>query len=206
MDAAVKAGLALEQSKLKQENMNSDKKLEKEVRALSKQMKKKKPVKVDCDTCTFPTHASGKCPAKDLDCFDCRETGHFSGSKACKKKEVKGTKPKKPTKTRKVKEKETEESNTSSESSYRVRVLSPERTTVRALKGKSVDEVTVQVSALDHDTESKKAEVKLIVDTGVNCTLISEEVWGEPRPRKGERDPKLRKIRRDSFHLGQMED
>ena len=43
---------------------------------------------VDCDTCMFPTHLEGKCPTKDLDWCDYGQTGHFSGSKLCKKKNV----------------------------------------------------------------------------------------------------------------------
>ena len=140
--------------------------------------KKNKVVKVDCDTCTFPTHSEGACPAKEFECFGCGETGHFSGSKAYKlkkgskdvdKKRKKGEK-KKVSKSRKVKESE-EDSDTDSESSYRVKEVSPERTTVRAVKSKS-QEVSLTMKALDHDTESKKAEVKLLVDTGVNRTLM----------------------------------
>ena len=49
------------------------------------------------------------------------------------------------------------------------------------------------MKALDHKTESKKAEVRLVVDTGVNKTLISEEAWLKLKPHKGERQPKLKK-------------
>ena len=162
--------------------------------------KKNKVVKVDCDTCTFPTHSEGACPAKEFECFGCGETGHFSGSKAYKlkkgskdvdKKRKKGEK-KKVSKSRKVKESE-EELDTDSESSYRVKEVSPERTTVRAVKSKSQEEVSLTMKALDHDTESKKAEVKLVVDTGVNRTLISEDAWLKLKPHKGKREPKLKK-------------
>ena len=134
MDATVKAGIAFEQSKAKQESMTDRRKLEDGVRALSmKTKKKKKAAKVDCDTCTFPTHSEGACPAKELECFECGKTGHFSGSKACKlkkdsknvdKKKRKGEK-KKGSKSRKVEESEGE-LDTDSESSYRVKEVSPE--------------------------------------------------------------------------------
>ena len=56
---------------------------------MSIKLKKKKTVRIDCDTCTFPTKAEGNCPAKELECFGCGKTGHFSGSKVCKKKKEK---------------------------------------------------------------------------------------------------------------------
>ena len=63
--------------------------------------------------------------------------------------------------------KESEEgSDTESASSYRVREVSPKRTKVRAVKSKSQEEVPLSMKALYHDTESKSAEVKLVVDTG----------------------------------------
>ena len=73
IEATIKAGLTLEQSKLKLENMNSGKKAEKNIQALNVPSKKKA-VKTDCEICTFPTHNNGKCPAKELDCFDCGKT------------------------------------------------------------------------------------------------------------------------------------
>ena len=85
MDATIKAGLAFEQSKMKQENISVTKQTEDDVRALSIK-KKKKAVRVDCETCTQPTHGEGDCPAKESECFGCGRTGHFKGSKACKKK------------------------------------------------------------------------------------------------------------------------
>ena len=162
--------------------------------------KKKKAAKVDCDTCTFPTHGEGACPAKGLEYFGCGKTGHFSGSKACKKKKSskdddkkkKKVEKKKESKSRKVKESD-EDSDTDTESSYRVKDISPERTTVRSVKSKPQEEVSLTMKALDHDTESKKAEVKLVVDTGVNRTLISEEAWLKLKPHKGKRRPKLMK-------------
>ena len=49
------------------------------------------------------------------------------------------------------------------------------------------------MKALEHKTDSRKAEVKLVVDTGVNKTLISEEAWMKLKPHKGERELKLQK-------------
>ena len=106
MDTAVKTGLALEQSKLKQGTF---------IRSRRKNSRM-----TDCETCTFPTHADGKCPAKKLECFDCGKTGHHSGSKACKQREDSrplDRKLKKEKKTQKVKEQETEDSDTDTEPS-----------------------------------------------------------------------------------------
>ena len=64
--------------------------------------------------------------------------------------------------------------------------ISPEITTVRTMKTKS-QEVTLSMRALDYKTESRKVEVKLVIDTGVNKTLISEEAWMKLKPHKGER-------------------
>ena len=89
--------MALEHSKTKQENLTDHKKVENGVQALSvKTKKKKKAVKVDCENCTSPTHGEGACPAKESECFGCGKTGHFSGSKACKKKKVLRTRRKSP--------------------------------------------------------------------------------------------------------------
>ena len=40
---------------------------------------------------------------------------------------------------------------------------------------KSQEEVTVQINSMDHRTESVGSEVLMIVDTGDNRTLLSEE-------------------------------
>ena len=53
--------------------------------------------------------------------------------------------------------------------------------------------VTLAMRALNHKTKSRKAEVKLVVDTGVNKTLITEEAWMKLKPHKGERELKLKK-------------
>ena len=36
-------------------------------------------------TCTFPPHGIWAWPGKNIKCFNCEETGHFRGSKSCKK-------------------------------------------------------------------------------------------------------------------------
>ena len=59
----------------------------------------------------------------------------------------------------KVKEQEREESNTDFEASYRVKDMSLERSMVRALRGKSQEEVNVEMCVLDHRTESRCSKV-----------------------------------------------
>ena len=64
MEAAIKAGLVLEQSKLKMQNMNSGMKLKDDVHALKLSKRERKSSRTtECNTCTFPTHADGNCPA-----------------------------------------------------------------------------------------------------------------------------------------------
>ena len=64
---------------------------------------------------------------------------------------------------------------------------------MRSVKSKPQEEISLTMKALDHDMESRKAEIKLVVDTGVNRTLISEEAWLKLKPHKGKREPKLKK-------------
>ena len=90
----------------------------------------------------------------------------------------------------------------STESSYRVKDVSPERMTVRSLKSSPEEEVSLVIMALDHSTESKKAKIKLVVDTGVNRTLMSEEAWLKLKPHKGKRNPKLKKNKQKFVPFG----
>ena len=88
------------------------------------------------------------------------------------------------------------------ESSFRVNVVSPDRTTVRSVDSNPEEEVSLIVNALTYGTESKKAKIKLVVDTGVSRTLLSEEAWLKLKPHKGERDPKLSKCKRKFVPFG----
>ena len=124
--ATIKAGLALEQSKAKQENL-VDRNVEDDVRALSLKKKSKKTTRVDCETCTNPIHAEGSCPAKGAECFGCGKWGHYSGSKTCKKKkgsedEIK--KKKKAAKSRTLKDLDEDEDTDSGETTGRIKVRS----------------------------------------------------------------------------------
>ena len=189
--------------------MTDRKKVEDGVRALSvKTKKKKKAARGDCETCTNPTHGEGTCPAKDLECFGCGKKGHFNGSKACRKKKASGedvdkkkVEKKKSSKSRKVKESESDDLDTE-ESSYRVIDVSPERSIVRSVNSNPEEEVSISVMALDHGVESKKAKVKLVVDTVVSKTLVSEEAWLKLKPHKGIRPPLLKKNKRRFVPFG----
>jgi hypothetical protein len=90
----------------------------------------------------------------------------------------------------------------STESAYRLKDVSPERTTVRSVISNPEEEVSLVIMALDHSTESKKAKIKLVVDTGVSRTLMSEESWLTLKPSKGAREPKLKKNKRKFVPFG----
>ena len=75
-------------------------------------------------------------------------------------------------KSRKV-EKSEVDSDLEAERLYRVRDVSPKKTSVRAVSKKPEDEVTLTMRAVDQGNQSKKAQVKLVVDTGVSRTLIT---------------------------------
>ena len=122
--------------------------------------------------------------------------GHFQRSKICKKKKT--------AKSRKV-EKTDVDSDLEAECLYRVRDISPKRTSVRAISKKPEEEVTLTMRAVDQGTQSKKAQVKLVVDTGVNRTLISGEAWDLFKPHRGDRDPKLKITRRKFVPFGSNE-
>ena len=151
LDDTIKFGLAYKQSKKTAESLrttavpadSSDRvaALEEDVRRLMS--KQKGPGK--CDTCTFPTHTAGKCPATDKECFSCGKSGHFSGAKICEKKKEKKAEPgkaKKPDSRKKKKSSKKEkqrkvdsdavESETDSEMSNRVLEETSSTKSVRA--------------------------------------------------------------------------
>ena len=170
-------------------------KLENEVKAMLLNTKDKKVVTVDCVTCTRPTHGEGDCPARNLECFDCGKIGYFRLSKTRKK--MKKAEEKKVPKSRRVEEPDVD-SDSEVECSYRVKEVVKGRTAVRAVSNKSEEEVTLTIRAVDSGTQSKKAQVEMVVDTGVSRTLISEEAWKLLKPHKGDKDPRL-KINRRKF-------
>ena len=51
----------------------------------------------------------------------------------------------------------------------------------------------VSLTALDHDRPSQNTGMELLIDSGVNKTLLSEEDWRKVRPKKGEAKIKLKK-------------
>ena len=175
-DHVVKYGLAFEQGEKKVEQMRAQTKgvreeqervsrLETKVRQL--EFKKGDPKK-GCKTCTRPKH-DGPCPGLKLTCFACKLEGHMKGSKACKKPKPKF---KKKDTARQV-ETGSEVDSTDSEASNRV----TEEYQVRAVQQEHTRQAEVVITAIDHGTEGAKAEVKLLIDSGVHKTLLSEADW-----------------------------
>ena len=66
----------------------------------------------------------------------------------------------------------------------------------------SQEEVTVKISTLDQRTESLGLEVSMIVDTGVNRTLLLEESWLGLKLCEVFRPPKLKTNRGKLVPLG----
>ena len=157
--------------------------LEEQVRALARTGGPKQDLKKkECMTCTNPTHGEGKCKAKLATCFACERKGHFKGSKACKGQGQ--------SKVRAVsQEVEEQDTNSEAESVGRVEEL------VRASQeDKAQEEVArVKVTVKDKGTLAQTTQVKFLVDSGVNKTLISEKVWNVIRDRSGQKAPGLKR-------------
>ena len=148
-----------------------------------------------CGTCTRPTHKAGECPGKIVECYDCGRKGHFKNSAVCRKRgksKVKG-RPRKDKqqrqKSRKVDESE-EETTDHSDTDSIGRVVE----SVRASTNKESKAAEVKVQVLDHCKETSRGMIKLLVDSGVNKTSLSEKDWRTIQSYGGLKT-RLRKIR-----------
>ena len=202
-DDTIKAGLAMEQDDKKVEEMrgkNYRKEEEKvarldetygptewaDLKELVRALKNSvKPVKAkqswksnSCKTCTREHRNGQTCPAKDRDCNDCGKTGHFRGSVASKKTKRK----------EKARAVDSSLEDTDDESVERVKEEMSED--VRAVKADSSEMATVTLVIKDHGIESEASEIKLVIDSGVNKTLLSLKDWR--RIRLKENMPKMR--------------
>ena len=119
-----------------------------------------------------------------MNCFACRLDGHMKGSKACKK-------PKVDTKVKKKKEKATarqvedgsEVGSTDSEEANRVLEVHQ----VRGVKTEHSMHVKVGLTPIDHGVAGAQATVKLLIDSGVYKTLLSEKDWKAMQQSQGTR-------------------
>ena len=159
------------------------------VRSLKSDQKKKGKVKAsseNCKNCNFKHRAGQSCPAKDKTCNQCEKKGHFANSSEChmKKKHKKET-------LRAVKESESSQSETDSvESVGRVK---EEAEGVRAVKSEKSEVSRVRLTVLDKGKASEKEDVELLIDSGVNKTLLSEKDWQKFKAKPGERKLKLKR-------------
>ena len=208
-DDTVKYGLAMEQNQKKVEEIRGVKverkeevaaveekeSLEELVRSLRDKLAASGPggggarSKGSCRTCPFPTHKEqGKCPGKSMECFACQGHGHMKGSAACSQTKGDATKKKKQ-KARNVKE----ESSDDTEDVGRVKEESIDENKVRAVGEKKSEEAKIVVTSLSSDTnDSKETEIKLLIDSGVNRSLLSEQDWRKVKLKDG-RSPVLKK-------------
>ena len=191
----VKYGLALEQGRKKVDEINTNRTRQEDTRVarLEEQVRRLQTTRPStsgsCQTCTRPTHAEGYCPGKKVECFMCGLVGHFKGSAACKGKKPAGGKKKKKEKANQVEELSKagdEESDTDSIG----RVAEIVRATGGSKKSKTAD---IQLTVLDHGQQAKQLPVKLLIDSGVYRTLLSEEDWQQVQAGKNNRMPKLKR-------------
>ena len=202
-DNVVKYGLAFEQGEKKVEQMRAQTggvrqeqervaRLEGKVRQLELHKGGKKK---GCRTCTRGLH-EGRCPGLDMNCFACRLDGHMKGSSACKKPKApnKGKKKKKEEATARQVEDSSEAASTDSEDANRVMEVNQ----VRAVKQEHTMHTKVGLTPIDHGVEGAQAKVKLLIDSGVYKTLLSEKDWQVVKQSQGARKAKL-KINRTKF-------
>ena len=158
--------------------------LEEQIRALSNKKDKEK-VEFDCKTCTRPTHEVGKCKGRKVKCYACGKTGHFKGSAACKAPKVK------------VKSVAGEDKDTGSDTDSDTigRVMEENVEVVRASTKKGDAKAKVSITVLDHGRPSQETHVRLLIDSGVNKTLISDKDWAKVRQRPGENPMKLKRVK-----------
>ena len=203
LEQVIKLGIASEQANKNASRINSHKQeaggdrisaLEEQVRALKAAKGGSSKVDKDCTTCTRPFHAPGKCKGLEVECFDCKKTGHFRGSKACKK-------PRKHTKKDRVraveKDKDTdsadEETNSDEETSNRVTETGRENLVNAAQERKQKQvHACMKVVVLDKNRPSRETHMKMLIDSGVHKTLVSEEDWKKVKRKKGEARIKLK--------------
>jgi len=91
----------------------------------------------------------------------------------------------------------TEEAEIETDSEGMGRVLESNTEGVRALQGNKAKSktATISITALDHGTASHPSNIKLLIDSGVSKTLLSEADWKKIKPLKGKPlkgNPKLR--------------
>ena len=80
----------------------------------------------------------------------------------------------------------------------RVKEEAEESDDVRALKDKveqKSEEALIKVVIKDHKELSKPVDMKLLIDSGVHKTLLSEEDWNKVKPVKGNKAAKLKVCR-----------
>ena len=143
-----------------------------------------------CQTCTRPTHASGECPGKRVECFTCGLVGHFKGSAVCKGKKAAGGK-KKNGNAHQVDDM-TEVTNEHSDTDRIGRVVEIVRAAGDNVKNKTAD---IQMTVLDHGQPARELTVEFLIDSGVYRTLLTEEQWQRVQADKNNRKPTLKRNR-----------
>ena len=87
------------------------------------------------------------------------------------------------------------ETDSESETLGRVREETVRKMNHLGTEVKKEETAEIKMAALDHGIKSKISLLELLVDTGVNKTILSEAQWHKLRPEKGERAPSLKKSR-----------
>ena len=154
------------------------------MRALSNRKNVKEKVEKDCKAYTRPTHGVGKCNGRKVKCYACDKMGHFKGSAACKAPKV-------------VKAVVGGVKNVGFDTdSDAIGCVVEENVEVVCASAKRGDaKVRVSITVLDHGRPSLETHVRLLIDSGVNKTLISDKDWAKVKQRPGENPMKLKRVK-----------
>ena len=114
---------------------------------------------VPCTTCPAHWH-TGRCPGLSSQCFSCGEWGHFKFSAACKR-----------SKKREVIESRAVESQSETDDT------DSEVENVDRVERKKEKFASLSATLVDHGRQGKSKNVKFLVDSGADKTMMSEKDW-----------------------------
>ena len=223
-DEAVKFGLALEQGDLKVEQIrskngngngsHSENGISEEVRMLREEVRRlqvkeqpkrkqssKSSAAVACRTCCNP-RCEDPCIAVDSRCYDCGKTGHFRYAAACSKVEkqekVRAVQGKQSSPSECSKSSTDTESQDSDGNVAQVRICKQSKQHKQS-KTESRLMAELSMTAKDHQRLGPDIKANLVIDSGVDSTLLCEADWLKLKSCKRGEGLRLKKSRK-AFH------